>query len=105
MRRGAGGGGEPDLGETCAQGWSKKNGIMTTSSKEVSPAEVTSGTAAESSFSSPDCYFESNTVGEKKRKVILSQPVVQNTPPRVTSMTMGRPLLAEARHYKRELTL
>lgn len=52
---GSQGWGELDLGEPCAQGWSKKNGIMTTSSKEVSLAEVTSGTAVEISFNSSDC--------------------------------------------------
>lgn len=62
---GSQGWGELDLGETCAQGWSKKNGIMTTSSKEVSLVAVTSGTAVEISLNSSDCYFESNTVGEK----------------------------------------
>lgn len=52
---GSQGWGELDLGETGAQGWSKKNGIMTTSSKEVSLVEVTSGTAVDISLNSSDC--------------------------------------------------
>lgn len=66
---------------------------MTT--KELPVVEVTSDTSMEISFNRSDYYFGSNTGG--KNKYIL--PACTH-PHEVTSMTMGRPLLAKTEHYK-----